>query len=227
MSENQKNTLIASMGVTSFMAVFFSINPWNSEHPRDLTQQSIVVSTVQYAPPKELAKDLPVKVAVKDDSAFYKRLYEIESASGKNMFTPYLKKRGVTTCRRTDKPCGAHQISKAAIESIPMCQKKIKWCMKKRLDYTVSLKMAKQYVNVIKYRYGCNHSDWLVYASYNQGCGGIKKILKARKGKIKLSRSHKIRIARNMRLSKRKALKMNSRVLAKKYLNFWHKHWQG
>lgn len=236
---HQENNFINTVFLLTFLCTFFAVTN-ESESEKVLTVSSFknekpnvlpfIKNKSAYVSSFENKKSKPKikKTLVRSDRKinFYERLYAIESNSGKDLFIPYLDKKGIKNCKKTTKACGHHQLTLGAIKDIPMCKKRVRWCMKKRLDFKVSYRMAKQYVNLLN-RYGCKHDDWLMYASYQQGCSGINTAIKASRGKTSLSRAHRLRIARNLpTLSRKKALRLSSKIVAKKYLNFWSKKWK-
>ena len=210
MSQNQKNTLVASSAIIVGMMTFFSINPWNSERPINLEPQNIVVSyQVQ-------------EVVIKDSHApnYWAIVHEIESKSGANLIRKVDRAKGTTNCRYSSSPIGHFQLSKDALKDIGQWNKSGR---AKRCNYSASLEQAKAY-KVITDGYGCSHlKGYQSYLIHQEGCSGIKKIIKAKNvRKYKLPKQ----IIRNMANNSPYSIKtLRKTGGAKKFLKYWERKW--
>lgn len=159
----------------------------------------------------------------KQKKTYWDTVYALESSAGKRLYRPSNKSR---SCKWTRTPCGHHQLSIIALKDIGCTSLK---CRSARSDYKKSLKMSQKLEKLNAKRlkkFGFNHlPDYQKYLVHQQGSTGIGIILKALKGKKKLSKNMLKMMANNSPYSYKHLRRQGSRGAARKFLRFWKNKW--
>jgi hypothetical protein len=208
-------------GINIFMLVCGTVIIVNEYHQQHSYPMTLEIKSPPVIVQQVVEKPVVKKVHVKE--SFWSTLKNIESAGGKNRYRPQNKTQ---SCAGRTEACGVHQLTKVALQDIPMCKGKLNQCMRDRDNYQKSQVMANAYLKRLIEDYNC-HFDigWKDYLCWNMGSDGAKKIFKAAEGKSILPRSILKNMANNSPWSFKTLNSWGSKYAATKFLEYRRQVW--
>ena len=206
--------------LTLFLVSQFIIFPLMgiNNHKPEKTANTIVVSLANNTIKPVYQPQDPTRKSGAS-SNYWTAVEDIESKNGKLLYRP-----GDTSCAKPNKrACGHHQLTFKALKDIGCTTPQ---CFLDRENYQKSLAMSKQFKRK-QATYGCAFNEpHKKYLSHQQGCRGIKTILKAQAGKSRIPRDILKNMANNSMYSYRQLKQLGHKKAAKAFLYEWRSRWQ-
>ena len=176
---------------------------------------------------KEYTKIISTETKIPNENSekleYWSILYAIESHQGLNLYRP---KNSSRNCKLTAFACGHHQLSLQALQDIGCSSIR---CKTNRENYAISLLMSKKLetINLVRLKKSGINSlpDYQRYLLHQQGANGLKRIIYASKGRMKLSKSTKRNMASNSPYSIHRLNKMTNQQAAQVFLKHWKNKW--